>query len=259
MKKKLPPLYAVMGDPIAHSQSPMLHTQFAAQCGLLLRYEKIRSSSDSFEDHVIHFFNQGGMGLNVTHPFKARAAAMAPMRTDRCLEAGVANTLWMKKGVIHADNTDGVGLVRNLNHFFTLTKKRILILGAGGAARGIIGALGRELPQEIVVSNRTEANARALQVTFSAIKLMKWEALAGEFDLIIQATSANLNNECLNLPNALLKNHPLCYDLTYNSMGLTPFVHWAKTQGCMALDGMGMLKEQAAEAFFIWHGVRPTL
>ena len=255
-----PPLYAVMGNPITHSLSPTIHLLFASRTGLSLRYEKIRASEALFEQEVLEFFNDGGKGLNITLPFKERAFAMAHVQSARAKEAGAANTLWMQDGVLHADNTDGIGLIRDLNQHIHLANKTILLLGAGGAARSIIGALLQAKPLELILCNRTIAKAHLLQTQFPSIITCTFEALdklTEPCDLIINATSASLANERLPLPETLITHHPVCYDLAYAKNNTTTFVQWAKTQGCEAFDGIGMLIEQAAEAFYIWHGIRP--
>ena len=260
-KKTIPtgcPQYAVMGNPVAHSLSPWIHQHFAEQTGLVLQYDKIEVPTPRFEDDVIEFFNQPGRkGLNITLPFKIRAYAMAEIKTSRCIQAGASNTLWMENGQLHADNTDGVGLVRDLNRYVDLTGKTIVVLGAGGAARGVIGALLHARPTRLILSNRTIEKAQALKARFPEIFPCGFEALTGQYDIIINATSASLQDTSLTLPETLLNHRPFCYDLTYRKKGFTPFVQWAKSQGAQAVDGLGMLIEQAAEAFFIWHKMMP--
>lgn len=252
------PQYAVMGNPVAHSLSPWIHQHFAEQTGLFLQYDKIEVPTPQFEEYVIEFFNQPERkGLNITLPFKVRAYAMAEIKTSRCIQAGASNTLWVENGQLHADNTDGVGLVHDLNRYVDLTNKTIVVLGAGGAARGVIGELLRARPARLILSNRTIDKAQALKARFPEIFSCGFEALTEQYDIIINATSASLQDKSLTLPETLLNNHPFCYDLTYSKKGLTPFVQWARSQGAQAVDGLGMLIEQAAEAFFIWHKVMP--
>lgn len=246
-----------MGNPIAHSLSPEIHELFAEQTGILLCYEKIEVSASRFEDSVMDFFNQGGMGLNITLPFKERAYAMAQVKSTRCQQAGAANTLWMKNGVLHADTTDGVGLLRDLGRHTHLTNKTIVLLGAGGAARGVIGALLQENPAQLILSNRSIEKAQALQQIYPSITIRRFEELTESYDILINATSASLEDKHLPLPKTILVNHPFCYDLAYARDGITPFVQWAQSQGVHAIDGIGMLIEQAAESFYIWHGVMP--
>lgn len=254
------PLYAVFGHPIAHSLSPEIHQQFAKQTGIALRYKKINVPLPQFEQYVNDFFRSGGQGLNVTVPFKERAFSMAEVKSDRAKLAGAANVLWMEKGQLHADNTDGIGLIRDLkNHHVLLVNKTILVLGAGGGARGIIGPLLQEKPALLTLSNRTFEKAQKLQSLFPTLSLCKWDALTSGFDLIINATSASVNDGYLSLSPTLFAHHPFCYDLFYGKNRTTPFVEWTKRLGCQSIDGTGMLIEQAAESFFIWHGVLPNL
>lgn len=255
--------YAVMGYPVAHSLSPTIHQLFAEQTGNALLYEKIEIVLPNFEQQVMDFFAQGGMGLNITLPCKERAYAMSDDKSARCLQAGAANTLWMKNARLQADNTDGVGLLRDLTRYIELPHKSILVLGAGGAVRGVLGPLLQNGPKTLVVANRTLEKALALQRDFPAIGICSLADLSkrpeqGEFDLVINATSASLDEQTVALPNAVLGNKPFCYDLAYNKREPTPFVKWARSLGSDARDGIGMLVEQAAEAFFIWHGEMPN-
>lgn len=249
--------FAVMGNPIAHSLSPFIHQRFAEQTGNQLIYEKMHVNEEAFEFQVSDFFAQGGKGLNITLPFKQRAFAMAQVRTPRCIQAKAANTLWMEEEQLHADNTDGIGLIRDLSHYLDLKAKRVLLLGAGGAARGVITPLLEAHIAELTVANRTEEKASALQNDFRQIKSCSLSGLVGSYDLIINATSASLTEKAIPISPAILHPSTYCYDLAYSSKGRTPFVIWAHEQGCQAVDGLGMLVEQAAEAFFIWHGVKP--
>ncbi|KTC76893.1 shikimate 5-dehydrogenase [Legionella brunensis] len=235
----------------------MIHHRFAEQTGKQLIYEKILVDEDLFEKRVSDFFAQKGKGLNITLPFKQRAFAMAQVKTPRCLQAKAANTLWMQEGQLHADNTDGIGLIRDLSHHIDLTHKRLLLLGAGGAARGILGPLLEAGIANLTLANRSVERAYALQCDFKQISCVSFMELRGRFDLIINATSASLGKEAINLPLDVLDAATFCYDLAYNAKGLTSFVAWAHENGCKAIDGLGMLVEQAAEAFFIWHGVKP--
>ncbi|NCT57217.1 MAG: shikimate dehydrogenase [Legionella sp.] len=247
--------FCVMGAPIAHSLSPMIHAQFAAQTGRDLVYETCLLDTAYFEQQVRDFFAAGGAGLNITSPGKERAFVMADVKTARCAVARAANTLWMDSaGKLCADNTDGVGLVRDLHHHgMKLGGARILVLGAGGAARGILPALLDENPCEVVVANRTALRAKALVQALGSTKLsfMLLDAVTGSYDLIINATTSTDFSWLDRL------GRPFCYDLNYDASGMTPFVAWAKNEGFQAVDGLGMLVEQAAEAFFVWHGIRP--
>lgn len=249
--------FAVIGHPVAHSLSPFIHQQFAQQTRIPLVYSKIEGDEQQFEQQVSAFFSDSGKGLNVTLPFKQRAFAMASVRTSRCVQAGAANILWMHNGTLHADNTDGVGFIRDLTRYIDLSGKNILILGAGGAARGIMYPLLTMDPGSLTVANRGLTNARALQNDFPEISCCSLDRILGSFDLIINATAASLDGKIIELPSMVLLHKPLCYDLVYDRDQDTPFVAYAKNSGCHALDGMGMLVEQAAEAFFIWNKVLP--
>jgi len=249
--------FMVMGAPIAHSLSPMIHRRFAAQTGCDLVYETCLLDEAHFEQQVRNFFAAGGAGLNITSPGKERAFAMSDIKTPSCLTAGAANTLWINSaGQLCADNTDGVGLVRDLNHKgITLAGARILVLGAGGAARGILPALLDENPLEIILANRTASRAQALVQALDSTKLkyIPFDAVTGSYDLILNAT--------ISTDFSLLHvgGEPFCYDLNYDASSPTPFVAWAKQAGFKAVDGFGMLVEQAAEAFCVWHGIRPGM
>lgn len=250
--------YAVMGDPIAHSLSPAIHQWFANQTGQVLTYEKISMDPAYFEQYVVAFFAEGGKGLNVTMPFKERAFAMSDQVSTRCKQARAANTLWMESGQLHADNTDGLGFVRDIQHYVTLLGRRILVLGAGGAVRGILGPVLDACPASLTIVNRTPEKAHALQHDFPVIDICSLQRLETKsYDLIINATARYFDGESLALPKALMREKPFCYDLAYQETGITAFVAWARGLGCQAEDGLGMLVEQAAEAFSLWHGVMP--
>lgn len=249
--------FAVVGNPVDHSLSPIIHQYFAQQARITLAYEKIKADEHSFKTQVSDFFTQNGKGLNITLPFKQDAYILAQQHTERCTLAGAANTLWMQDKQLHADNTDGIGLLRDLKRYTSLEGKRILILGAGGAARGIIPSLLENKRMELVVANRTLSKANELQRRFPEITFFSLSQLSGAFDLIINATSASLAGEFVALPAECFARKPLCYDLAYKHQQATAFVHYAKNLGCEAVDGLGMLVEQAAEAFFIWHHVIP--
>lgn len=247
----------VVGNPVAHSLSPQIHQQFASQAGIQLFYEKILGDEAAFELQVADFFDRGGRGLNITLPFKPRAFAMAAIVTERCAQAKAANTLWQQDGQLHADNTDGIGLVRDLSRYIDLNTKTVLLLGAGGAARGVIAPLLSAGVTRLTLANRTMDNARALLSDFPQINCLAMDELNDVYDVIINATSASLAGEQLILPSGIWRNKPLCYDLAYRLYEPTPFVAYAAGQGCKAVDGLGMLVEQAAEAFAIWHGFIP--
>ncbi|KTD11558.1 shikimate 5-dehydrogenase [Legionella gratiana] len=249
--------YAVMGNPIAHSLSPVIHQHFAKQVNVSLTYEKIEADDHDFEQQVVDFFNQGGKGLNITLPFKQRAFAMAQQRSSRCERAGAANTLWVKAHQLYADNTDGAGFIRDLSRYLSVQNKRILILGAGGAARGIIHPLLEEHPAALIIANRTSSKAAAFQLDFPQTKCINLHEVEGVFDVVINATSASMAGEFVALPKECMTAKPFCYDLSYKQQGITAFVQYARNFGCEAVDGLGMLVEQAAEAFFLWHGIFP--
>lgn len=248
--------YAVMGHPVAHSLSPFIHEQFALSSGVSLRYEKIPVEPGYFAKAVQDFFAAQGKGLNVTLPFKEEAYQLAEQVTARCRQARAANTLWMKEGRLHADNTDGIGLIRDLKTYTSLADKRVLILGAGGAARGIIAPLLAEGIAGLTITNRSLQRAEDLQADFPSIHCQAW-GRSEPFDLLINATSAGTRQEEIAWPVGAIRADSFCYDLSYTLQGNTSFVAWARQRGCAAADGLGMLVEQAAEAFFIWHGFFP--
>ena len=263
--------YGVMGNPIAHSLSPQIHQAFAKEMSLELHYEKILVELGCFSRQVNDFFMTGGQGLNITLPFKEEAYDLAQLRTPRCEQAKAANTLWMRDGVLYADNTDGIGLIRDLARHINLSNQRILILGAGGAARGIIGPLLDASIASLSIMNRTPERALALQKDFPMIQCVSADSRAQpslshrrltdmplSFDVVINATSIASHQSVWNWPIHIQLHQTFCYDLYYTLDGVTPFVEWVLHQGGQALDGLGMLVEQAAEAFFIWHGVFPN-
>lgn len=256
--------YAVIGNPIEHSQSPRIHQAFAEQTGEALNYDRLLGDLDRFEEEVRQFFADGGRGLNVTVPFKERAWAMVDERTRRAEAAGAVNTLIaLENGRLHGDNTDGAGLVRDLavNHGYLLSGSRILLLGAGGASRGVLRPLLEGGPERLVVANRTADKARRLADSLQAegpVSGCGLDELEGErFDLIINGTAAGLKGELPVLPEHLLAPGGWTYDMMYGSEP-TAFVRWGQRHRAgKALDGLGMLVEQAAESFLLWRGVRP--
>ncbi|MFA0809656.1 shikimate dehydrogenase [Microbulbifer epialgicus] len=256
--------YAVVGNPIAHSLSAQIHTAFAEQTGEDLIYSKLLAPLDGFADSVRTFFSEGGCGLNVTVPFKLEARDLADELTDRAAIAGAVNTLMCRKdGRLLGDNTDGAGLVVDIrdNLDWPIGNKRVLLLGAGGAARGALLPLLAEQPAHLHVANRTAAKAEQLADEFShygALSAGGLEGLCGSFDLVINASSASLENELPPLPEHLFTAGGKAYDMMYTA-GPTPFVHWAHVLGVEASDGLGMLVGQAAESFFLWRGVRPQI
>lgn len=251
--------FAVIGKPIEHSLSPFIHQSFGKQLGIELTYEKIEGDEQGFEQQVGEFFSQNGKGLNVTQPFKQRAFAMAHQHTLRCRKAEAANTLWMQEGTLWADNTDGIGLIRALKPYLSVYHKTILIVGAGGASRGIIPPLLDNWPLQLVVANRSQDTLKRLIRDFPRVIGVELSQLSGAFDLLINATSSSLKGESLDLPRDCFKTKPFCCDLAYNQTAPTPFVAYAKTLGCEAIDGLGMLVEQAAEAFCVWNGIMPDV
>lgn len=256
--------YAVMGNPIAHSKSPFIHARFAEQTGQHLRYDTLLVERDGFAAAVAAFHADGGRGLNVTVPFKQEAWLLAARRSPRAERAGAVNTLWWDAAdILHGDTTDGVGLVRDLcdNHGLTLADKRILLVGAGGAARGVLEPLLQLRPRELVVANRTAHKAEELAAVFSELGSVKgcgFDALqAQSFDLVINATAAGLGDAVPRIPETVFATGGWAYDMMYASEP-TAFVRWSHAHGAaQARDGLGMLVEQAAEAFWIWRGVRP--
>lgn len=259
-------LYAVVGHPISHSKSPRIHSLFARQTGQAVEYTAIQAPLDGFADTVRQFFARGGKGLNVTVPFKEEAWRLAERRTARAELAGAANTLFQDPdGALVADNTDGVGLVRDLtvNHDVALGGRRLLVLGAGGAVRGVLGPLLAERPMELVIANRTLAKAEALARLFAReadstrLGACGFETPAAPFDLIINGTSASLQGDLPPLSAHVIGADTVVYDMMY-SLQTTTFNQWALAQGATRVhDGLGMLVEQAAESFRVWRGVRP--
>ncbi len=250
--------YAVFGNPIAHSQSPRIHALFAAQTGQDMRYAAVLAPLDGFAAAVRDFMAAGGRGANVTVPFKEEAFRLTSELTPRAQAAGAVNTLSFDGDAIRGDNTDGAGLVRDLkaNLGCDLAGKRILLLGAGGAARGVILPLLEEKPAELVLANRTATKAQALADAFG-VAGGGFEALAGRaFDLVINATSTGLSDAPLPLPAGLFAPRALAYEMVYGRE--TPFMKQARTDGARVADGLGMLVEQAAEAFQGWRGQRPA-
>lgn len=260
-----PPSYAVIGNPVGHSRSPEIHAAFAAQTGQPLTYTRLPCELNAFSATVQAFFDRGGRGMNVTVPFKQEAAAFADCVSARAETAGAVNTLMHQaNGTVSGDNTDGVGLVRDLTDNFglTLTGKRLLILGAGGAVRGIAGPLLAASPASLVIANRTLEKAESIAALFAADRSISTCTLAatvdfGPFDLVISAISAGLQGHMPALPAGLLAADAAAYDMVYADE-LTPFLRWAAAQNVHQLrDGFGMLVEQAAESFYIWRAVRP--
>jgi len=256
--------YAVMGNPIAHSKSPRIHTLFAEQTGEGLCYEALLVPEDGFAEAVTRFQRDGGRGLNVTVPFKQQAWELVDARSPRAALAGAVNTIDLQAdGRRYGDNTDGVGLVRDLtvNHGVTLEGRAVLVLGAGGAVRGVLGPLLEQRPARLAIANRTPARALELVQLFADLGPVQgggFPELAGQrFDVVINGTAASLHGEVPPLPDDLLRPGAACYDMMYGDRP-TAFVTWAQAHdAAQALDGLGMLVEQAAESFLLWRGVRP--
>lgn len=256
--------YGVIGHPISHSKSPVIHRLFAAQTGENLRYDAFNVPPEQLAQQLKTFKEQGFRGLNVTVPHKEKITELVDQLTDRAHLAGAVNTVIIAAdGRLDGDNTDGVGLLTDLtgNLDVTLEETHILVLGAGGATRGIVPALLGSGPRDLRIANRSIERARDLAGRFGKLgKILpcRFDELEGQrFDLIINATSAGLHGEMPPFPASMLTADTVCYDLSY-AMADTPFVAWAKNHGVKhAHQGWGMLVEQAAEAFFIWRGVRP--
>jgi len=256
--------YAVFGHPIKHSKSPRIHRLFAEQTGQALEYTAVEVPAEQFQTAVATFFSEGGKGLNCTVPLKELAWNYADHKTERAELSKAVNTLALQAdGSLLGDNTDGIGLVTDLmtNHAIPLSGIRILILGAGGASRGIIGPILQQSPQNLVIANRTIEKAATLAAEFhdkGPVTGCGFDELANrKFDLILNATSASLSGQLPPLPAGLLAIGGNCYDLAYGNEP-TAFVRWGlENHAAKSLDGLGMLVEQAAEAFFIWRGVRP--
>ncbi len=259
-------LYAVIGNPIGHSKSPMIHMAFAQQTGQDIQYIPVEAPVGGFAAEVEELRSRGGRGLNITAPFKLDAYACATELTERARQAGAANCLSFEGDRVVAENFDGVGLARDIetNLSCPMRGRRILLLGVGGAARGAIPAFLERAPAELVVANRTAEKAHTLGKQFSCLGNLVatgFDALheghAGRFDLVVNATSASLHGELPPVRAALLADAALAYELAYGK-GLTPFLRLAREAGVQRLaDGVGMLVEQAAEAFAWWRGVRP--
>ncbi len=256
--------YAVVGNPIAHSKSPFIHARFAEQTGEDIHYEALLAPLDGFARTARAFFAEGGKGLNVTVPFKLEAYELVDHLGAWAERAGAVNTVALEPdGLLLGENTDGIGLERDLtaNLQVRVAGRRLLVVGAGGAVRGILEPLLRCEPRELVIANRTVAKAELLRDLFAdlgPVHACGFDALAGErFDLVVNGTSASLGGALPELPPGLFAPRSVAYDLFYAPRP-TPFMRWALQQGATrAFDGLGMLVEQAAESFFIWRGVRP--
>lgn len=263
-------VYAVFGNPIAHSKSPMIHQWFAEQAGQAMHYGRLQPELDGFAKAAKSFFAAGGKGMNVTVPFKLDAQAFADQLTERARLAGAVNTLWIQDGKIYGDNTDGAGLVRDLlAQGVDIHAARILLLGAGGAARGVVGPLLEHSPHSLVIANRSTAKVDELVQLFASLAASKEVALESRtlvdleniqktphaFDLVINATAAGLTDESPLSEEAVkqvFKPGSFAYDMVYGKT--TAFMKQALQRGARISDGLGMLVEQAADAFLIWRG-----
>ncbi|MFO7593907.1 MAG: shikimate dehydrogenase [Pseudomonadota bacterium] len=256
--------YAVMGNPIAHSKSPLIHSLFAEQTGQKLEYRAILVEVGQFSEAVAGFREAGGKGLNVTVPFKRDAWRLVDERSERAGLAGAVNTIVLRDDdTLFGDNTDGIGMVRDIteNQGVVIEGKKVLILGAGGAVRGVLGPLLQQQPAGVVIANRTPERAVELADAFEELGEVEgcgFDDLDGSrYDIVINGTSASLKGEVPPLPEAILTRGAFCYDMMYGDKP-TAFMTWADDEGCERIsDGLGMLVEQAAESFHIWRGVRP--
>jgi len=260
---KLAPMdrYLVVGNPIAHSLSPEIHARFAAALGERISYERLLVPAGAFAASMRRFFDEGGRGANVTLPFKLDAFEFASRASDRARLAGAANFLASRDGVIEADNTDGAGLVADLtrNHGVRIRGARIVILGAGGAARGVVGPLLAQHPEWIVIANRTRARAKELARVFASqgsVRACALEEVPGDAAILVNATSTSTKGEPLALRDGVLHADLFAYDMAYGA-GARTFLERARSAGAKASDGLGMLVEQAAESYFLWRGKRP--
>lgn len=264
--ESIPPknLFAVVGNPISHSLSPRIHQAFAEQFNIELSYEAIEIPEDEFEADLKGLQQLGYKGLNVTVPFKQQAARLCDRKSPRAEDAAAVNTIiFLSTGEIAGDNTDGVGLTRDLvnNNRVLIKRRKILVLGAGGAVRGVLPSLLALSPSNLTLANRTVEKAEQLATDFQEIGDVipcSYEELGREkFDLVINGTSAGLKGEVPPLPSEVLGINSVCYDMMYNLKDNTSFVRWGQDCGASrTIDGIGMLVEQAAESFFLWHGVR---
>lgn len=252
--------YVVIGNPVAHSLSPEIHARFAGAEGENISYERLLVPQGEFATHAQRFFAEGGRGANITLPFKLDAFAFSSTRSARAIAAGAANFLAQRDTGIEADNTDGAGLVADLsrNLGLTLAGKRILILGAGGAARGVLAPLLAMSPAEVAVANRSVDRAQELARQFAGIVALRLaDIAAAPYDLVINATSTTTRGAPLDIPAHVLRPGVFAYDMAYGPAG-QGFVERARSAGAQASDGLGMLVEQAAESYFLWRGRRPA-
>tara|TARA_B100001109_G_C18806179_1_gene447364 strand:+ start:373 stop:1206 length:834 start_codon:yes stop_codon:yes gene_type:complete len=256
--------YAVIGNPIEHSLSPTIHEYFARKLNINLSYEKIFSDVDKFELELKKFFEGGGLGCNVTLPFKRDAFLFTEEKSDIAKITGAVNTISKKNGVYFGDNTDGSGFIRDLkkNIKFDIAGKEVLILGAGGASMGIIPNIFLEKPKSLKIFNRTLENAKSLVERFSSIGninyIEKSDLIESKFDLIINATSQGMNQKSFDFTNRVFNDGSILYDLSYGNASKN-IKDWAIENKIQFFDGLGMLIEQAADSFLIWEGERPNM
>lgn len=254
--------YLVYGNPIKQSKSPFIHQYFAEQTKQNIQYGKQLAEVEDFKEYVKAFIDQGGKGANVTAPFKEQAMELCDELTPHAKLAGAVNTLTFKNGKIFGDTTDGIGLVNDLlNHDVELAGKRILLLGAGGAAKGVVQPLLDQKPQTLTIANRTVSKAEAIVALYQNEPLIACsfdDANESSFDVIVNATSAGLSGAGLPIADKLITAHTVCYDMVYGAE-LTPFLQQAQKLGAkQVIDGLGMLVGQAAASFYIWRGVKPN-
>lgn len=259
------PYFCVVGSPISHSKSPQIHAEFGRQCSIKLCYERVEIKAGLFEAALAEFVALGGRGMNVTVPLKEEACAAAGTRSARAQATGAANMITVdEQGMTVADNSDGAGLIRDLlsNHGQQLNNARILLIGAGGAARGVIPNLLAERLANLDLVNRTLHKAETLAARFNPlgpIRAIDYDSLGAEpYDVIVNATSLSLSGQIPPLPRGVISRDTCCYDMMYTHDGTTPFLDWCRSLGAeQVFDGLGMLVEQAANAFYLWHGVEP--
>jgi shikimate dehydrogenase len=260
-----PERYGLVGHPVEHSRSPFIHTLFARQTGQRITYEVIDASPAAFETAVRGFGAAGGRGLNVTVPHKEAACALVDELSDAARKAGAVNTVSIDGNRLRGDNTDGIGFVRDVtvNQGQELAGRSVILFGAGGAARGIVGPVLEEKPAKLVIANRSRQRAVDLAAHFGnppEIEIVEFDELGGlpAFDVLVNASSAGLKGEATRFPGSLVGPESFCYDMVY-SRNDTPFVAWAREHGAgLAVQGWGMLVEQAAQSFYVWRGVMPV-
>lgn len=263
MIENRPDQYCVFGNPIEHSRSPAIHHMFANKSQQHINYQKILVPVDGFSQAIKDFISTNGRGANVTVPFKEQAMSLADQLSPRAASAGAVNTLTFKDGIIYGDNTDGEGLVNDLlANNVTLKQRNILLLGAGGAARGVLLPLLAQEPSKVVIANRTLSKAEKICHQFADKRLTALsypDVTNQQFDIIINATSASLAGDLPPIPNDIINNEVVCYDMMYGKQD-TAFMSWAKSHGAnKVIDGLGMLVGQAAASFYVWRGVTPEV